>query len=253
MDEGDGELESADVGADRDRTAEGRDRRAEAQDLASEARDDRAQARDERAAARDAAAGAVVDAGAVADRTEALRDRQGGASDRTQAADDREAAAADRVLSASERVAFCIDELTGAHRREAGLVELEREIARAKRTQKPLTLAFVDVDDLKATNDSVGHAGGDQLLRKTTESIRAHLRSYDLIIRFGGDEFLCGLPGVTIGQATERFALVNRNLAAMHHASITVGLTELKSDDALEDLITRADQAMYRARQQPRP
>jgi diguanylate cyclase (GGDEF)-like protein len=236
-----------DPGEDRDRTAEDRDQTAEAYDRASEARDARADSRDVRAGARERTAG-VVDPGALADRTGALRDRRGGASDRTHAADDREAASADRALSARERVASSIDELTGAHRREAGLVELEREIARAKRTKQPFTLAFVDVDGLKGTNDSLGHVAGDQLLRRTIDSIRAHLRSYDLIVRFGGDEFLCALLDVTMAQGAERFSLVKADLAATEQASVTVGLSELEADDALEDLIARADEAMYRER-----
>jgi len=85
-------------------------------------------------------------------------------------------------MSARERAAYCIDELTGAHRRDAGLVELEREMARAKRTKQPFTLAFGDVDDLKHTNDPHGHAAGDQRLRRVADTIRSHLRSYDLII-----------------------------------------------------------------------
>jgi diguanylate cyclase (GGDEF)-like protein len=241
--------ETDEAGADRDRIATDRDHRAEAHDLASEARDERAEARDDRAEARELAAEGV-DAGAAADRAEALRDRQGGASDRTQAADDREAASADRVLSALERAAFSIDELTRAHRREAGILELEREIARAKRTRQPFTLAFVDVDELKGTNDSLGHAAGDELLRETAASIRAHLRSYDLIIRFGGDEFLCALLDVTMTEAAKRFSLVNADLAATRQASVTVGLTELQADDTVEDLIARADAGMYRERQQ---
>ncbi|MCA1699187.1 MAG: GGDEF domain-containing protein [Actinobacteria bacterium] len=144
-----------------------------------------------------------------------------------------------------------MDELTGAHRRDAGIVELERELARAKRTKQAFALAFVDVDDLKGTNDSLGHAAGDQLLRETANAIRAHLRSYDLIIRYGGDEFLCALVSVTSAEAAKRFSLVNADLAATHQASVTVGLTELEADDALKDLIARADQALYNQRQQP--
>ena len=239
------------AGEDRDRTAEDRDQRAEAHDRASEVRDGRADARDERAEARERAA-AGVDTGAAGDRAGALRDRRGAAGDRTQAADDRESASTDRVLSARDRAAFSIDELTGAHSREAGIVELRREIAKAKRTEQPLTLAFVDVDGLKGRNDSHGHAAGDQLLRETADSIRAHLRSYDLIIRFGGDEFLCALLGLPMTEAAKRFSRVNADLAATHHASVSVGLAALGADDALQDLIARADEAMYSERQQPR-
>lgn len=235
---------------DRDRTAEGRDKRAEAHDQASDARDERSAARDERAEARERADHAV-DAGAASDRAGALRDRRGGASDRSQAADDREAASADRAQSAQDRAASSIDVLTGAHRRDAGIVTLRREIARAKRTSEPFALAFVDVDDLKHTNDSGGHAAGDQLLRETAYSIRAHLRAYDLIIRYGGDEFLCALAGMSREEAVERFSLVNADLTATREASITVGLAELEPDDAVEDLIARADEAMYRERRPP--
>ncbi len=238
------------VGEDRDRAAEARDQIAQADDEASEVRDERAKARDERAEARERAA-AGVDSRVAGDRAGALGDRRGAAGDRTRAAGDREAALADRVLSARERAAFCIDELTRAHNREVGIVELDRELARAKRTKRPFTLAFVDVDGLKETNDSLGHGAGDQLLRKTAESIRAHLRPYDLIIRFGGDEFLCALLDVSIAEAAKRFSLVNADLAA-HQASVTVGLAELEADDGVADLIKRADEAMYRERKAPR-
>ena len=203
----------ADPGRDRDRSAEDRDARAREHDKASEARDDRADARDGRAEARERGEG-IVDADTVSDRAGALRDRQGGASDRSQAADDREAASVDRGLGARERVALSIDELTGAHRREAGIVELEREVDRATRTKQSFVLAFVDVDELKATNDSLGHAAGDQRLRQTVELARGHLRSYDLIIRFGGDEFVCALPDLTIKEAVKRSCLINVALAA---------------------------------------
>lgn len=133
------------------------------------------------------------------------------------------------------------------------MLELKREIARAKREGESMALAFVDVDGLKRTNDSLGHAAGDQLLRETAYSIRAHLRSYDLIVRYGGDEFLCALVGVTREEAAERFALVNADLTATRQASVTVGLAEFEAEDAVEDLIARADEAMYRERRQQEP
>jgi diguanylate cyclase (GGDEF)-like protein len=228
---------------DRDRTAEERNRTAEARDRVSEARDARADERDERAESRERVAGGD-ESGAAADRGGAKRDREGGASDRTQAVDDRSAASSDRGFSAQERVAFAIDELTGAHRREVGFVELERDLTRAKRTGQPFTLAFVDIDDLKGRNDSHGHAAGDELLRATADAIRAHVRPYDLIVRFGGDEFLCGVTDVRMAEAAERFSRVNADLAATRKASVTIGLAELEPDDSVEGLVARADHAL---------
>ena len=240
-------VETDPTGDDRDRTARDRDERADVHDEASQARDDRADARDQRAEVRERAASGSHGA-AADDRLEAQRDRRGGAGDRIQAAEDREAAAVDRILSARERAASTIDELTGAYRRDPGVVALDRDISTAKRTDKPLTVAFVDIDNLKGTNDALGHSAGDRLLRVTAASIRAHIRAYDLIIRFGGDEFLCALLDVNEGEAAERFSLANLHLATTHQASITVGLTELDPADALEDLVRRADEAMYEQR-----
>jgi diguanylate cyclase (GGDEF)-like protein len=250
---------------DRDRTADNRDQTSEVRDTAADARDHRAEARDGRTEARDGRAeardravgkldpGAVSDrAGGLEDRRRALGDRQGAASDRAHAAADREAASSDRVVAAGERAISSIDGLTRAHRRDAGIVELERDSARAKRAGEPFVLAFVDVDDLKATNDSLGHAAGDQLLRQIVATIRANLRSYDLIVRFGGDEFVCGLLDLTMEAVADRFSLVNAELAATQQASVTVGLAELEPDDSLADLIARADDALYANRQQRR-
>ena len=237
---------SVGTGNDRDRIADDRDERADAHDKASQVRDDRAAARDERAEVREQASDGD-DTGAAADRAGASRDRRGSASDRTQAADDREAAASDRQLSAQERTISSIDELTGAYARDAGTLELKREMARAKRTQQSLVVAFVDVDDLKGKNDSLGHVAGDRLLREAVDSIRANLRPYDLIVRFGGDEFVCALIDVSMSQTVERFAAVNTKLEDLE-ASITVGLAEMRAGDSLADLVERADRALYAIR-----
>lgn len=234
------------TGSERDRIADDRDERADAHDKVSQVRDDRARARDERAEVRERATH-TDDSWAAADRAGASRDRRGSAGDRTRAADDREAAALDRHMSAQERTISSIDQLTGAYRRDAGTLELKRELARAKRTQESLVLAFVDVDDLKERNDSLGHVAGDRLLGETVETIRASLRFYDLIVRFGGDEFVCALIDMSLSQAAERFAAVNAKLEDLA-ASITVGLAEMRAGDSLGDLVERADRALYAAR-----
>jgi diguanylate cyclase (GGDEF)-like protein len=237
------------VGDDRDRNAEDRDQRAEAHDRESDTRDERSEARDRRAEARDEAA-IRFDPPTASDRVAAFRDRQGAASDRMQAADDRKAAARDRLISARDRAVSSIDELTGAYRRDAGTLELERETLRAQRTQRPLVLAFVDVDGLKSTNDTLGHAAGDQLLRRTVDRIRTQVRSYDLVVRFGGDEFVCLLLDLDTSEAAKRFEAIKVDLEETEHGSITVGLTELRleEEDSLEHLMARADEALYSKR-----
>jgi diguanylate cyclase (GGDEF)-like protein len=133
--------------------------------------------------------------------------------------------------------------------RGTGVIELEREISRVRRSEQPLVLAFVDVDHLKAINDSHGHAAGDRLLIDVANSFKAHLRSHDLIIRYGGDEFVCALSGLNMAEATTRIALITAALAAApEHGSVTVGLAQLQPHDSPRDLIARADAALYRER-----
>jgi diguanylate cyclase (GGDEF)-like protein len=142
--------------------------------------------------------------------------------------------------------------LTGALRRERGLADLAREIDRARRSDGRLVLAFVDVDGLKATNDVQGHAAGDALLRDVAMALSTGLRSYDLVVRYGGDEFLCALPGTDIDGAGRRFDEVTRQLTETStHASVTTGLAELENSDTLDTLIARADAALYAERRRP--
>jgi diguanylate cyclase (GGDEF)-like protein len=111
-------------------------------------------------------------------------------------------------------------------------------------------LAFVDVDALKAHNDRKGHAAGDELLLDVVASIRSKLRSYDPIVRFGGDEFVCALSDADVGDATARFEQIQIALEQAHGgASISVGFARLQAGDVLADLIARGDAALYDAKQ----
>lgn len=275
-----GSIEDRDERADRrDRTAEIRDRQAEQRDRSADERDEDAEARDRSAERRDAAPadprpreeglpegaerpdrrttgtpgrrkldsqGASDRAHAASDRAAASGSRLRGAGDRAQALDDREAASGDRDVAATDRDVSSIDELTGTYRRDPGLVELERELRRAKRTKHPFILAFIDVDGLKATNDSLGHAAGDELLLRVVNAIRDQLRSYDLIVRFGGDEFVCAVLDLDL--ETTRKRLARAHAALTDEVSFTMGLAEMRADDSLSDLIARADEELYEKR-----
>ena len=262
------------AGVQRDQVADQRDQAAEHRDQAAERRDEaserseasaghgiaadpldrlsmarREAASDRRRASQDRRAAARERMEAESDRGTALADRGAGAIERTHAELDRDTAQSDRGASARERADSSRDDLTGAYHRGAGFVELEREIARARRGQQPLVLAFIDVDGLKRVNDSFGHAAGDRLLVEVVRSVRSVLRSYDLVIRYGGDEFVCVISGLSLAAATERLALVNHALAqAPEHGSVTVGLADLQPVDSIEDLIGRADAALYHQR-----
>ena len=223
----------------------GRDRAAAGRDSVADARDRAAEERDLAADQRDRANGRF----STSAREHAARDREQAAADRALAARDRERAGRDRRRAARDRAEAGLDPLTGALRRDRGRTDLQHEIDRARRSDGRLTMAFVDVDGLKAVNDAHGHAAGDQLLRDVAAALRAGLRSYDLVVRYGGDEFLCALPGSDAEAARRRFAEVARSLTDMNPgASVSMGLAELKDEDTLDELIARADDALYRGR-----
>jgi diguanylate cyclase (GGDEF)-like protein len=106
----------------------------------------------------------------------------------------------------------------------------------------PLVIAYIDVVGLKAVNDTDGHAAGDALLQHAVNAIRGHLRSYDLIVRIGGDEFLSVMSGATIEDARQRFAAIQTALAAdPARCEIKVGFAALAAEDSAAELIERAD------------
>jgi diguanylate cyclase (GGDEF)-like protein len=235
--------------SERDITADRRARLASTRDQVAETRDASAETQDRSAESaelgrqEDQALRAGKDRRrAAADRASAADDRARAAEERAQAAHDRKLAASDRDRAAADREVSEIDELTHVRRRGAGMAQLQREIDRARRAAANLVVAFLDVDGLKLVNDTQGHLAGDALLCAVAESLRACLRSYDLLMRFGGDEFVCAMPSADIDNVRERFGEVSNALAARPcRGSFTVGFAELREKDSPEDLIGRAD------------
>jgi diguanylate cyclase (GGDEF)-like protein len=130
-----------------------------------------------------------------------------------------------------------------------GRIALKHEIERAGRSQGTLVFAYVDFDGLKEVNDRDGHEAGDALLRDLVTSMRAKLRSYDPVVRWGGDEFICTISGADLEAARCRFEEIGDELAEAHPgASVSVGLATLGEGDTLETLMERADAKLIQAR-----
>ena len=139
--------------------------------------------------------------------------------------------------------------MTGAFRRGVGDVYLTHEIDRARRLGHPLVLALIDVDGLKAVNDRQGHAAGDALLCDVAMAIKSTMRSYDVRVRWGGDEFVCALSETTLDVAASRIDEIRHALQQLRPgATISAGVAELAAHDTLESLVARSDQALYRAK-----
>jgi diguanylate cyclase (GGDEF)-like protein len=253
-------------------SAHERDATAQARDLAGLARDRAATARDLAMAQSDvyyakdgtrAVTGAEIVMRASRQRQRATQYRELAAEHRTQAALDREAAATDREQGARDRLQALadrealaralamteIDPLTGARTRAAGLIDLDHEVDRNRRTGGTLVVAYVDAVGLKRINDAEGHAAGDRLLKRVVALIAQHLRSYDLIVRLAGDEFLCAMPNMTLAEARERFSSIAGALAGASEASaIRTGFAELAADESATELIARADSQLIASR-----
>ncbi|MGH2938093.1 MAG: GGDEF domain-containing protein [Solirubrobacterales bacterium] len=146
-----------------------------------------------------------------------------------------------------------LDELTGAYRRGLGEILLRHEMRRADRQGGELTLIFIDADNLKQTNARFGHAAGDNLLRRIFDGVQAQLRSYDPIVRWGGDEFVCTISGISTAEAQARIETAQADLNLLEPpVSMTFGLSMMEPNETLAALMSRADGAQRNAKQQKR-
>ena len=145
----------------------------------------------------------------------------------------------------------CRDGLTGALNRN-GLSKVEHEL------RGEAVLLLIDIDHFKALNDGQGHAAGDTILRLVVDLAQHTIGQRGLVVRIGGDEFLCVLPGIgraeaeaILTQLSERF---DRAVGAMVDSTpcptLSIGLASGSVADGLDALIHRADEAMYAVKRQ---
>ncbi len=154
------------------------------------------------------------------------------------------------------------DSLTGAHGR-AYLAELaEHEIAIARRHQRPLAAAMLDIDHFKHVNDTYGHDIGDQVIRQLADSCRETLRHIDHFGRVGGEEFACILPETSAADAMTCAERLRRNIEALRiqtpsgpiqiTISIGVAMFNPETHNDWHALLKESDEAMYRAKREGR-
>ncbi|BAV96084.1 sensor domain-containing diguanylate cyclase [Lysobacter enzymogenes] len=145
------------------------------------------------------------------------------------------------------------DRLTSVMNRQAIEQALRDAIHAAHRTRRPLTVVFFDIDHFKRINDQHGHSAGDEALRSVAERTRQRLRSTDLCGRYGGDEILVGLPGTRLEQglvvAEHLRRAVGANPPSLNgqplNLSLSMGVAELRAGESYEQLLERADAALY--------
>jgi diguanylate cyclase (GGDEF)-like protein len=151
-----------------------------------------------------------------------------------------------------------VDRLTGVSNRQALLAELFSEVVRATRYERPLSVAFVDIDHFKAVNDTYGHGAGDIVLRGVAQTLKENLRATDMIGRYGGEEFMLILTETDVEEgaflAEKLRALVQRQrylVEGGQQISVTISIgiaggtgTKVR----METLIRDADAAMYSAK-----
>lgn len=146
------------------------------------------------------------------------------------------------------------DRLTGALTRRAGEQRLQSECRRAMRRKQPMAVAFVDIDSFKSINDRFGHAAGDDVLRGVARSIGARLDQNDFLIRWGGEEFVLCLPGVTLAAARRRIEEIGIHGLGKHpdggQITASVGIAEYSSESISDPgtLVRTADERMYTAK-----
>lgn len=146
------------------------------------------------------------------------------------------------------------DDLTGVHNRKAANARLRQEFLRFRRSGHGYAILFLDVDHFKSVNDSGGHEAGDQALQQTALLLKLAVRESDLIARYGGEEFLALLQDTDLAGAETLAEKIRYTMAAhvfplVDQITISIGVSVVRDEDySEEDAVRRADNALYRAK-----
>lgn len=156
-----------------------------------------------------------------------------------------------------EEALSSLDPLTGTPGRVGMLTELRRQHGLVRRRLHSCVIAMMDLDHFKSVNDNYGHVVGDQVLAEIARHIATHLRSYDCLFRYGGEEFLICMPGTDLRTGRDIVDRLREDIASLEHeangktvfhVTASFGVAVLDSDASVEQSIERADKALYSAK-----
>ncbi len=150
------------------------------------------------------------------------------------------------------------DPLTGLANRRYFNQRFETDASFSRRNNHPLSLVMADLDRFKSVNDNYGHDAGDEVLMGFADLISANCRTEDLPARFGGEEFIILLPGTGLNKTLQFCERIRKKMEKISfregkiRVTVSMGAALFTRDDTLEHLVKRADQALYRAKQNGR-
>jgi diguanylate cyclase (GGDEF)-like protein len=163
------------------------------------------------------------------------------------------------IFSSNSRLRFLAhnDQLTGVSNRHHLTEVLEREYDRSSRYNNSFSLIIFDIDHFKSINDNFGHDQGDFILKELSRLVKKNIRKSDYFGRWGGEEFIVIAPESSL-QDAEKFAeklrkeIEEYNFMEKRKVTASFGAAEIKNGDNIDQLIKRADDALYRAKEKGR-
>jgi len=156
---------------------------------------------------------------------------------------------------------FNLDPLTGANSRVGMLTRLREQHELVKRKAQLCSLAMMDLDLFKEINDTYGHRAGDTVLKRVVQHMLEHIRPYDKLFRYGGEEFLLCMQQTDVQAAAQLAERLRQGIESLDidvgeensvHITASFGVAPLDADVFVEESVHRADQAMYRAKKEGR-
>lgn len=149
------------------------------------------------------------------------------------------------------------DELTGLYNRHFLEKSIESIVTRSSRYNEPVTLVMFDLDHFKEVNDRWGHPAGDLVLRQTASTAKTLIRNSDMLVRFGGEEFILLMPHTALcgGRSVAekiREAIAKNEYPGIGHVTASFGVAERRADESFDSWYARTDEALYQAKQSGR-